>query len=172
MDHLVIDRWLHILSGLTWVGLLYYFNFVQVPALAQAKADGTAAGIVRHIAPRALLWFRWAAVATWVTGAGYLAAAHSTPDMNGLWRAFGLQDTAAPIGVGAWLGTIMLVNVWVVIWPSQKKVLGMVEAGDEEKDRAARLALTASRINVMLSLPMLWFMITGSTAHYAMVYGG
>lgn len=172
MDHLVIDRWLHILSGLTWVGLLYYFNFVQVSALAQAKADGTAAGITRHIAPRALLWFRWSAVATWVTGAAYLAVGHSTAEMNGFWRAFGLQGTAAPIGVGAWLGTIMLVNVWIVIWPNQKKALGMVEAGDEEKGRAGRMAFVASRINVMLSLPMLWFMITGSSAHYAMVYGG
>lgn len=172
MDHLAIDRWLHILSGITWVGLLYYFNFVQVPGLAQARADGSAAGITRHIAPRALLWFRWAAVATWITGAVYLAAAHSTPESNGLWRAFGLQDTAAPIGVGAWLGTIMLINVWLLIWPNQKKVLGMVEASDEEKARAARVTLMTSRANVMLSLPMLWFMITGSTAHYAMVYGG
>ena len=172
MEHLAIDRWLHILSGLTWIGLLYYFNFVQVPGLAQAKADGTAAGISRHIAPRALLWFRWAAVATWVTGAVYLIAAHTTPGMNGFWRAFGLQGTATPIGVGAWLGTIMLINVWVIIWPCQKKVLGMVEAGDEEKARAARAALLASRTNTMLSLPMLWFMITGSSAHYAMVYGG
>lgn len=160
------------MSGVTWVGLLYYFNFVQVPGLAQAKADGTAAGITRHIAPRALLWFRWAAVATWVTGAAYLAAGHSTPEMNGLLRAFGLQGSAAPIGVGAWLGTIMLVNVWLIIWPNQKKVLGMVEADDEEKARAARAALLASRTNVVLSLPMLWFMITGSSAHYAMVYGG
>lgn len=172
MEHLAIDRWLHVLSGITWLGLLYYFNFVQVPALAQARADGTAQGISRHVAPRALLWFRWAAVATWITGAVYLVAGHSTPEMNGLWRAFGLQGTAAPIGVGAWLGTIMLANVWLVIWPCQKKVLGMVEAADEDKARAARVAFTASRANVVLSLPMLWFMITGSSAHYAMVYGG
>ncbi len=119
-----VDRWLHILSGITWIGLLYYFNFVQVPGLGQAKADGTAAGITRHIAPRALLWFRWAAVATWVTGAVYLMMAHSTPDMNGFLRAFLLQGSSAPIGVGAWLGTIMLFNVWVLIWPNQKKVHG------------------------------------------------
>jgi uncharacterized membrane protein len=172
MDLLAIDRWLHVLSGITWVGLLYYFNFVQLPALARAKADGTAAGIVRHVAPRALLWFRWAAVATWVTGAVYLVAGHSTPEMNGFWRAFGLQGTAAPIGIGAWLGTIMLINVWVVIWPNQKRVLGMVEAADDDKARAARVALLASRINVVLSLPMLWFMIAGSAAHFGMVYGG
>lgn len=169
---LAIDRWLHILSGITWIGLLYYFNFVQVPGLGQAKADGTAAGITKHIAPRALLWFRWAAAATWITGAGYLMMGHSTPDMNGFLRAFLLQDTAAAIGVGAWLGTIMLFNVWVLIWPNQKKVLGLVEASDNEKARAGRVALLASRTNTMLSFPMLWFMITGSTAHYAMVFAG
>jgi len=167
-----IDRWLHILSGITWIGLLYYFNFVQVPGLGQAKADGTAAGITKHIAPRALLWFRWTAVATWITGVIYLLMGHGTAETNGFFRAFGLQDTAAPIGVGAWLGTIMLFNVWVLIWPNQKKVLGMVEAGDDEKARAARTAALASRTNTMLSLPMLWFMITGSKAHYSLVFGG
>lgn len=167
-----VDRWLHILSGITWIGLLYYFNFVQVPAMGAAKADGTAAGISRHIAPRALLWFRWAAVATWVTGAAFLILAHSTPEANGLVRAFTFQGSAAPIGVGAWLGTIMLFNVWVLIWPNQKRVLGMVETGDEEKARAGRTALMASRVNTLLSFPMLWFMITGSSAHYAWVYGG
>lgn len=168
---LAIDRWLHILSGITWIGLLYYFNFVQVPGLAQAKADGTAAGITKHIAPRALLWFRWAAVATWITGAGYLMMGHSTADMNGLLRAFLLQDSAAPIGLGAWLGTIMLFNVWVLIWPNQKKVLGMVEASDEEKAKAARTALLASRTNTMLSIPMLFLMVTGSPAH-SVYFGG
>lgn len=167
-----IERWLHILSGITWIGLLYYFNFVQVPGMGPAKADGTAAGITKHIAPRALLWFRWAAAATWVTGAIYLIMGHSTADTNGIVRAFTLQDSAAPIGVGAWLGTIMLFNVWVLIWPNQKKVLGMVEAGDDEKAKAGRVALLASRTNTMLSFPMLWFMITGSSAHYAMVFGG
>lgn len=169
---LAIDRWLHILSGITWIGLLYYFNFVQVPGLGQAKADGTAAGITKHIAPRALLWFRWAAVATWVTGAIYLLMGHGTGDMNGIFRAFGLQGNAAPIGIGAWLGTIMLFNVWVLIWPNQKKVLGMVEADDDEKARAARTALLASRTNTMLSFPMLWFMIMGSPAHSVYFFGG
>lgn len=162
---LAIERWLHVLSGIAWVGLLYYFNFIQVPALGRAKADGTADGITRHIAPRALLWFRWASVATWVTGAAYLLLAHGTADMNGILRAFLLQGSAAPIGVGAWLGTIMLINVWVLIWPNQKKVLGLAAAGEEEKLKAARIALLASRTNVMLSIPMLFFMITGSPAH-------
>lgn len=167
---LAIDRWLHILSGITWIGLLYYFNFVQVPGLGQAKADGTAAGITKHIAPRALLWFRWAAAATWITGAFYLMMGHSTAEMNGFLRAFLLQGSAAPIGVGAWLGTIMLFNVWVLIWPNQKKVLGMVEASDDEKAKGARTALLASRTNTMLSFPMLWFMITGTPAHSVGLY--
>lgn len=165
MELAAIERWLHILAGITWIGLLYYFNFVQVPGLGKAKADGTAAGITKHIAPRALLWFRWAAVATWVTGASYLMLGHSTPEANGVVRAFTLQGSAAYIGIGAWLGTIMLFNVWVLIWPNQKKVLGMVEASDEAKAKAARVALLASRTNTMLSFPMLFFMVTGTPAH-------
>lgn len=168
---LAVERWLHVLAGITWIGLLYYFNFVQVPGLAKAKADGTAPGITKHIAPRALLWFRWAAVVTWITGAFYLMAGHSTLEMNGFARAFMLQDSAAPIGVGAWLGTIMLFNVWVLIWPNQKKVLGIVEASDEEKAKSARVALLASRTNTMLSFPMLFFMITGTPAH-SIYFGG
>ena len=156
---LSIDRWLHVLAGITWIGLLYYFNFVQVPALAAARADGTAAGITKHVAPRALLWFRWAAVATWLTGAFYLLGSH------GFMNAFLLKGGAAYIGLGAWLGTIMLFNVWVLIWPNQKKVLGLVEASDDEKKSAARVALLASRTNVMLSIPMLFFMVFGSPAH-------
>ncbi len=142
---LVLDRWLHILAGITWIGLLYYFNFVQVPGLAQAKADGTAAGITKHIAPRALLWFRWAAVVTWLSGAYYLIRFPGHTFGN----AFLLQDASAYIGIGAWLGTVMLFNVWVLIWPNQKKVLGIVEASDEEKAKAARVALLASRTNTM-----------------------
>ena len=159
---LLLDRWLHILAGVTWVGLLYYFNFVQVPGLAKAKADGTAAGITKHIAPRALLWFRWAAVATWLTGAYYLARSGTFTD------AFILQGPHAYLGIGAWLGTIMLFNVWVLIWPNQKKVLGLVDASDEEKAKAGRVALLASRTNTMLSIPMLFFMVTGSLSHMGM----
>lgn len=157
---LIVIRWLHILSGITWIGLLYYFNFVQAIALPKAKADSTAAGITKHVAPLALLWFRWAALATWIFGALYLMRSGM-----GFWNAFLLQGHAAPIGIGAWLGTIMLFNVWVIIWPSQKKVLGLVEASDEEKAKAARRAFLASRTNTMFSIPMLFFMITGSAAH-------
>ncbi len=157
---LIIDRWLHVLAGITWIGLLYYFNFVQAVGLPKAKADGSAPGITKHIAPLALLWFRWAALVTWLTGAYYLERAGI-----GLGNAFLLQGTAAPIGIGAWLGTIMFLNVWGIIWPNQKKVLGMVQADDAQKAKAARIAFLASRTNTMLSIPMLFFMITGSAAH-------
>ena len=154
---LILDRWLHILSGITWIGLLYYFNFVQVPGLGKAKADGTAAGITTHIAPRALLWFRYAALATWLTGAAYLIRASHLDFVD----AFTLQGASAVIGIGAWLGTIMLFNVWVLIWPNQKKVLGLKDASDDEKAKAARIALLASRTNTMLSIPMVFFMVAG-----------
>jgi uncharacterized membrane protein len=136
------------------VGLLYYFNAVQVPGLAAARADGTNAGITKHIAPRALLWFRWAAVVTWITGAIYLERAGI-----GFLNAFLLRGGAAPIGIGAWLGTIMLFNVWGLIWPNQKKILGIVPATDEEKAKARKVALYASRTNFLLSIPMLMCMV-------------
>ena len=148
-----IARWLHFLVGITWIGLLYYFNLVQMAALKDAGADGTAAGITKHVAPRALLWFRWAAVATWLTGAWLLGA--------GLVDAFLLRNGMAGIGIGAWLGTIMLFNVWHFIWPNQKKILGMVPATDEVKAKARRIAMLASRTNMMLSIPMLFFMANG-----------
>ena len=152
--------WVHVLVGITWIGLLYYFNFVQVPGMAAAKADGTAPGISKHIAPRALLWFRWAAVATWITGALALEAMHQA-DGSGFVAAFTFQAGYQVIGMGAWLGTIMLFNVWVLIWPNQKKVLGLVEATDEQKAKAGNVALLASRTNTLLSIPM----ILGMTAH-------
>ena len=152
--------WIHVLVGITWIGLLYYFNFVQVPGMALAKADGTAPGISKHIAPRALLWFRWAAVATWITGALALEAMH-VAEGSGFVAAFTFQAGYQVIGMGAWLGTIMLFNVWVLIWPNQKKVLGMVEATDEQKAKAGNIALLASRTNTLLSIPM----ILGMTAH-------
>jgi len=150
--------WAHVLVGITWIGLLYYFNFVQVPAMPAAKADGTAPGITKHVAPLALLWFRWAAVATWITGAGALEAMH-TAEGSGVVAAFTLAEGYQAIGMGAWLGTIMLFNVWVLIWPNQKKILGMVEASDEAKAKAATVALMASRTNTMLSIPMVLGMI-------------
>lgn len=146
---------IHALAGIAWIGLLYYFNFVQVPALKNAAADGTAAGITKHVAPLALLWFRWAALATWLAGAGLLGANFSA--------AFLLQPGLEAIGIGSWLGTIMLFNVWVLIWPNQQKILGMKKATDDEKTKARRVALLASRTNVMLSIPMLLLMTNGLT---------
>ena len=148
-----IARWVHFLAGITWIGLLYYFNLVQMAALKDAAADGTAAGITKHVAPRALLWFRWAAVVTWLAGAALLG-----PNLP---AAFMLQPEFAGIGIGAWLGTIMLFNVWVLIWPNQQKILGMKPASDDEKAKARRVAMLASRTNMMLSIPMLFFMATG-----------
>ena len=154
---LIVDRWLHVVAGIMWIGLLYYFNFVQAPGVAAAKADGTAGGITKHIAPRALLFFRWAAVVTWVTGAAYLMRASHLSFAD----AFLLKGASATIGLGAWLGTIMFFNVWVLIWPNQKKVLGIVPADDATKAKAARVAFLASRTNTMLSIPMIFFMVAG-----------
>jgi uncharacterized membrane protein len=148
--------WLHVLSGITWIGLLYYFNFVQMPALAAAAKDQGGpggAGITKYVAPRALLWFRWGAVATWLTGVAYLGH-------TGLFvPAFTLQGGAMVIGVGAWLGTIMAINVWVFIWPNQKKVLGLVEATADQIAKARKVATLVSRTNAVLSIPMLMSMV-------------
>jgi uncharacterized membrane protein len=159
-----IDRWLHIVAGVMWIGLLYYFNVVQTPGLAVAAADKGGpggAGISKYIAPRALLWFRWAAVATWVTGAIYLMVGYG--NASGILKAFTLQSGFQTIGVGAWLGTVMLFNVWVFIWPNQKKILGLVPATDDEKAAARKIAGRASRINFILSLPLL--MCMGGQSH-------
>ena len=146
-------RWFHAVAGIAWIGLLYYFNFVQVPALKDAAADGTAGGITKHVAPLALLWFRWAALATWLAGAALLGSNFS--------NAFLLQPGWEPIGIGSWLGTIMLFNVWGLIWPNQQKILGMKKATDDEKVKARRVALLASRTNTLLSIPMLLLMTNG-----------
>ena len=149
--------WLHVLFGVVWIGLLYYFNFVQVPAVGAATADTDGPGpaaINKYVAPRALAWFRWGAVGTWLTGAAALEVSGI-----GLVNAFTLQGGAQTIGVGAWMGTIMLFNVWVLIWPNQKKILGIVDASDEEKASAKVVALMASRTNTFLSIPMLMCMV-------------
>lgn len=157
-----IVRALHVLSGIMWIGLLYYFNFVNVDAVKQATAAGEQGPIGKYVVPRALLFFRWGAVATWVLGAGLLAMEPVGPgDMNGFLAAFGLHGHFAPIGIGAWLGTIMIINVWGPIWQNQKKILGLVPATDEVKAKARRVAFLASRVNTMLSIPMIWFMVTG-----------
>ena len=149
--------WLHVFFGVIWIGLLYYFNFVQTPAMATATADSDGPGpaaIGKYVAPLALLWFRWAALLTWLTGAASLEVMGI-----GILNAFQLGSGAVIIGIGAWLGTIMLFNVWVLIWPNQKKILGIVEASDEEKGRARVVAAMASRTNTFLSIPMLMCMV-------------
>jgi uncharacterized membrane protein len=155
--HYGLGRWLHIMAGVMWIGLLYYFNFVQVAAMKAAAADNTAAGISKHVAPRALFYFRWAALVTWLAGAWLLG--------GNFVDAFLLRGPSAPIGMGAWLGTIMLFNVWGLIWPNQQKILGMKPASDEEKTKARRVAFLASRTNTMLSIPMLFFMSASSAFH-------
>jgi uncharacterized membrane protein len=162
MDYVpAISRWIHLLAGVMWVGLLYYFNFVQVAAMKAAAADNSAAGISKHVAPRALFYFRWASVVTWLAGASLLGANFG--------NAFMLRPSHAAIGIGAWLGTIMLLNVWGIIWPNQKRILGIVQATDEEKNKARRRAFLASRLNVMLSIPMLFMMAAGG--HMAIFFG-
>lgn len=164
-----LARWFHYLAGVMWIGLLYYFNFIQVQALAAANkaADGSAAGITKFVAPRALQFFRWSAAATWLMGAILLGTLPAS-SLNGFAAAFTLQAPFTGIGVGAWLGTIMLFNVWVLIYPNQMKILGRVPATDEQKAKARRIAFLASRTNTMLSLPMLFFMAFGFT-HKAIV---
>jgi uncharacterized membrane protein len=159
--------WMHVLVGITWIGLLYYFNFVQVPAVAKALSEVDsggpgAAAINKYVAPRALLWFRWAALATWLTGAMALEAMHSA-EGSGVVAAFTFQEGYQVIGMGAWLGTIMLFNVWVLIWPNQKKILGLdgKQHGADVIAKAKTVALMASRTNTLLSIPML----LGMTGH-------
>lgn len=154
--------WLHVMAGVVWIGLLYYFNFVQVPGVGAALAnpDGPQpAAINKYIAPTALLWFRMAAAVTWLTGLSALASIGG--GMQGIIDAFTFADGMAIIGLGAWLGTIMLFNVWVLIWPNQKKILGL-DGLSHDADTIARckkVALLASRINTALSIPMLLCMV-------------
>ena len=145
-------RWLHVLSGVMWIGLLWYFNFVQTPSMPKIP-DEQKPAIGKVIAPEALFWFRWAALATVVTG--LLLAL-----MNGyIWQALGLQKPFHAIGIGMWLALVMAFNVWFIIWRNQKKALGMVTVSAEEKAAAARKAMLTSRFNTMLSIPMLYCMV-------------
>ena len=162
MEFLPLDRWIHFLSGITWIGLLYYFNFVQVPAMGAALADKDGPGpaaIGKYVAPRALLWFRWAAVVTWLSGAAYLGGDIGKAFALGLTAGGTLYHTT--IGMGAWLGTIMLFNVWVLIWPNQKKILGLDGKTHDANTIAGakKIALLASRTNTALSVPMLLCMV-------------
>ena len=148
-------RWLHILSGVMWIGLLWYFNFVQTPTMPKIP-DELKPGVGKYILPEALFWFRWAALSTVITG--LLLAT-----MNGyIGDALTLSRQVLPIGIGMWLALIMAYNVWFVIWPNQKKVLGIVSVDADQKKAAARIALFASRFNTMASIPMLYCMAAQS----------
>ena len=147
-------RFVHVFAGVLWIGLLYYFNFVQIPTMPSVPAELKPA-VSKYIAPAALFWFRWAALATVVLG--LLVAEMS---MGGyVQRALTLTEGYRTIGIGMWLGIIMAANVWFIIWPNQKKALGLVEADDATKAKAARTAMLTSRINVLLSIPMLYCMV-------------
>jgi uncharacterized membrane protein len=148
-----IMRWLHVISGVMWIGLLWYFNFVQTPTMPTIQPVEHRAAVSKFIAPSALFWFRWAALATVITGlllawmGGYIT------------QALLLQKGHHAIGIGMWLALIMAFNVWFIIWPNQQKALGLVDASAEQKAAAARVAGMTSRINTMLSIPMLYCMV-------------
>ena len=150
-------RWMHVMAGVMWIGLLWYFNFVQIPSMPKIPDDQKPA-IGKVIAPTALFWFRWAALATVITGllvagmSGYLS------------QALMVQKGHHAIGIGMWLALIMAFNVWFIIWPNQKKALGSVTVSAEEKAAAARTAMLTSRINTMLSIPMLFCMVAQQNA--------
>ena len=156
LTHYGTTVWLHVLAGIVWIGLLYYFNFVQVPGMGQALADTDGPGpaaIGKYIAPRALLWFRMAAATTLLLGLVLLGTTGS------IGSAYMLAPGYQVIGLGTWMGTIMAFNVWFIIWPNQQKILGMKEATAEEIATAKKNAALASSINVILSIPMLLTMI-------------
>ncbi len=154
--------WFHVMAGVVWIGLLYYFNFVQVPGVGAALADTDGPGpaaINKYVAPKALLWFRMSAAVTWITGLSALVKLGG--GMQGITDAFTFQNGMGIIGLGAWLGTIMLFNVWVLIWPNQKKILGL-DGKEHDADTIAsakKVALMASRTNTALSIPMLLCMV-------------
>ncbi len=149
-------RWLHVISGIMWIGLLWYFNFVQIPSMPQIPDDQKPA-VSKVIAPTALFWFRWAALSTVVTG--LILAMFNGYFFSALFLGIGTWGLPTYIGLGMWLGIIMAYNVWMIIWPNQQKALGLVAADDEEKKAAARTAMLTSRFNTMLSIPMLYFMV-------------
>ena len=153
----LVFRWGHYLAGITWIGLLYYFNFIQAAYLKMVTPEAKAEAF-QHLVPNALWWFRYGALLTWIFGVLILMS------QGILGKAFMLQGESAVIGMGAWLGTIMFLNVWMIIWPNQKKVLGLVDVPAEDKPHAARVALLASRTNVVLSIPMILFMASASHA--------
>ncbi len=157
-NHYALTVWLHVLAGIVWIGLLYYFNFVQTPAMAAILKDEQSPTIIsQYIAPSALLWFRMAAATTWILGLILLAL--QGRGMGGILNAFIFAPGDLIIGIGTWMGTIMAFNVWFIIWPNQQKILGIKSASDSEIATAKKNAALASSINVILSVPMLLTMV-------------
>ena len=154
-----VFRWLHVFFGILWIGLLYYLNFVQVPTMPAIPAEQKGA-ITGHIAPKVLFFFRWSALLTVITG---LVVAYVSGYVHQA-LAFQGEGNVNLIGLGMWLALIMAFNVWFIIWPAQKKILnlGATEATAEEKAAAAPRALAASRINLLLSLPMIYAMVSAN----------
>lgn len=153
-----VFRWLHVFFGILWIGLLYYLNFVQVPTMPKVPAE-LKKGVTGYIAPRVFFFFRYSALLTVITG---LIVAYVSGYVH---RALAFQGANANenlIGLGMWLALIMAFNVWFLIWPAQKKILGLVEATDEAKAKAAPVALIASRTNLLLSLPMAYAMVSAN----------
>jgi uncharacterized membrane protein len=148
-------RWLHVLSGVMWIGLLWYFNFVQMPSMPKIP-DEQKPAVSKVIAPAALFWFRWAALSTVVTG--LIVAGMNTY----LLQALSLQKGFVAIGIGMWLALIMAFNVWFIIWPNQKRALGIVVVDADTKAKSARMAMLTSRLNTMFSVPMLYMMVAAS----------
>ena len=163
-------RWAHVVAGILWIGLLYYFNFVQIRIMPNIPAELKPA-VSKHIAPEALFWFRWSALVTVLAGLGImLARGHAyAVEVLSLGFAGGLVEGDQQftlLGIGIWLAIIMFLNVWGIIWPNQKRALGIVPAEDDVKAKAARIAMLASRTNLLLSLPMLT-----SMAMYQTLFG-
>ena len=160
LDASFIMRWLHVLCGVMWIGILWYFNFVQIPTMPSIP-DELKPAIGKHIAPEALFWFRWGAMGTIITGlilshlSGYLVEALS----------FSGSPKEIAIGIGMWMGIIMWFNVWFIIWPAQKKALGIVDAEPDVKAASARTAMLFSRTNTLLSIPMLYAMVSAQNIY-------
>ncbi|WP_293902843.1 hypothetical protein [Phenylobacterium sp.] len=158
-----VFRWLHVFFGILWIGLLYYFNFVQIRKMPEIPAELKPA-VSKYIAPEALFWFRWAALATVLMGLaiaggrGYLVQTLSLGFVGG-----GSSKQFMLLGLGMWLGIIMMLNVWGIIWPNQKRALGIVEADADTKAKSARMAMLGSRTNLLLSIPMLATMTMSQT---------
>lgn len=155
-----VMRWLHLFFGVTWIGLLYYFNFVQIPTMPSIPAELKPA-ISKHIAPKALFFFRWGAALTVLTGLA-IAGQPGVGSPSYLVQALSLEQPYRLIGIGMWLALIMAFNVWFIIWPAQKKALGLVEADAETKAAAGVRAMMFSRLNTLLSLPMFYAMVSAN----------